>query len=71
MSEELQKTYLPIPPPGVPADYQQADGPNPEQLEMYEKVLNHFSQSEYTLPGVEDGQLIDKEKLWLVSCDAT
>ncbi|KAF7965251.1 hypothetical protein HWV62_44860, partial [Athelia sp. TMB] len=66
MSEEAPKTYLALPPPAVPAVYKQPDAPNAEQMAMYDQVLEHFSQTEYVLPGVEqDGHLVDREKLWL------
>lgn len=70
MSQGTQTTSLPLPPPAVPADYKQADEPNPHQQRLYEQVLDHFSLPEYALPDVEDGQLVDKEKLWLVSSEA-
>ena len=68
MSEEVPKTYLALPPPAVPSAYKQPDAPNAEQMAMYDKVLEHFSQTEYVLPSVEEeGHLADREKLWLVS----
>lgn len=63
----VENAYIvPTPPPAVPDDFQQAE-PKPAQMEMYSKVLEHFSLPEYALPGLENGQLTDKEKFWLVS----
>lgn len=62
--------YIPISPPAASDDFQPAE-PKPEQSEMYSKVLDHFSQAEYALPGLENGQLTDQEKLWLVRSGVT
>lgn len=41
----------------------------PAQAEMHKKVLEHFQNESYKLPGVQDsdgGELKDEEKFWLV-----
>lgn len=37
-----------------------------EQQEKYQSVLDYFSQKDYRLPKVEDGELKENEKFWLV-----
>jgi len=60
--------YTAYPPP--PASREKptagADGLPPAQAEMHKKVLEHFRNESYRLPGVkEDGELRDEEKFWL------
>lgn len=57
-------------PPPLPLDATQPYAwlpPNEE--DMYEAVLAHFTEDDYTLPGAdeENGRLMEEEKFWLVS----
>ena len=59
--------YVPIPPPQPKPDA----GPpkiTTEQGDMYKKVYEHFTGDGYTLPGEEEGELVEEEKFWLVRC---
>lgn len=38
-----------------------------DQEEKYAEVLAHFDKADYKLPGEEKGELMDEEKMWLVS----
>ncbi|KAG6901794.1 hypothetical protein C0995_007820 [Termitomyces sp. Mi166 len=59
------KVYEPIPPPTVRDADPRANLSDAEQ-EMYDEVLQHFSDSAYSLPGVEEkGELTEAEKFWL------
>lgn len=37
-----------------------------KQEDCLQKVLDHFSTSDYVLPEAEDGKLLEEEKYWLV-----
>jgi hypothetical protein len=58
------KVYLPIPPPTIYQDDPRARLEESEQL-LYNEVVNHFSQSDYSIPNIEKGELMDQEKFWL------
>ncbi len=36
-----------------------------EQTQKRDEVLTHFSKEGYQIPGVENGELLDEEKMWL------
>lgn len=36
-----------------------------EQAQKRDEVLAHFSKEAYQIPGVENGDLLDEEKMWL------
>ena len=38
------------------------------QKDIIKCVVEHFQDSEYLLPGTEDGKLWEEERYWLVSC---
>ena len=63
--------YIPIAVPATPAD---ARDKNAELTEEHEKkrqeVLAHFDKDDYRIPGLpaeEKAELMDEEKMWLVS----
>jgi hypothetical protein len=57
---------------GAPADaYTDASAASnstltPAQTTMHKKMLEHFQSESYTIPGIEDGELLEVEKFWLV-----
>lgn len=64
-----EKVYLPIPPP----PQKELETPpavltlTEKEQTMYDKVFEHYSNPDYTIPGTEkDGQLTEDEKFWLV-----
>ncbi|SRR6266852_7869055 len=38
----------------------------PAQTAMHKKMLEHFQSESYKIPGVDDGELLEVEKFWLV-----
>jgi hypothetical protein len=38
----------------------------PVQTAMHKKMLEHFQSESYKIPGIEDGELVEVEKFWLV-----
>jgi hypothetical protein len=59
--------HFPIVVPAVPADFALPAALTPVQEEMRKKVLDHFADTDYHIPGIEEkGQLTDDEKFWLV-----
>lgn len=64
--------HIPLSVPAVPADFKPSDELTSEQQEKLENVLEHFSNSEYTIPGLEkDAAFTENEKFWLVSFPLT
>ena len=66
--------YIPIAVPATPAD---ARDKNAELTEEHEKkwqeVLSHFDKDDYRIPGLpaeEKAELMDEEKMWLVSSNS-
>lgn len=60
--------YTPIEPPSsTPTGTSPLQDLNEEQEEKRQKVLVHFSNDEYKIPGEEKGELTEEEKFWLVS----
>jgi hypothetical protein len=59
--------YLPLPPP-KPLGPKPTCHLSPEHEAMRVKVVEHFSNKEYTLPAFEGDKalLTDREKCWLV-----
>lgn len=58
---------IPFPPPELGAE-KHTDILSDEKQAKYQSILEHFSQEDYQLPGVEDGKLKEAERFWLV-CD--
>ena len=59
-----EKVYLPIPPPTIHQDDPRAILEESEQS-IYDEVVKHFSQTDYSIPNIEKGELMDQEKFWL------
>lgn len=38
----------------------------PAQTAMHKKTLEHFQSESYKIPSIEDGELLEAEKFWLV-----
>ncbi|KAF9468031.1 CRAL-TRIO domain-containing protein [Collybia nuda] len=62
------KSYLPTTPPAPVVEADPRATLTDAEREMYAAVLEHFSVPTYTLPGVENGELLEEEKFWL-SCE--
>jgi hypothetical protein len=69
----------PPPPPPSPGSKEKPEAPagaavpsdasralTPAQKAMHEKMLEHFQNESYKIPGIEDGELLEVEKFWLV-----
>lgn len=53
--------------PGAPAAGSSSGTLTPEaQTAMHKEVLEHFQSESYEIPGIEDGELLEVEKFWLV-----
>jgi hypothetical protein len=59
-----KKVFLPIPPPTIYKDDPRATLGESEQA-MYNEVVEHFGQTDYSIPNIEKGELMDQEKFWL------
>jgi CRAL/TRIO, N-terminal domain len=60
-----EKVYQPIEPPTTPCvSDPRADLKDVERA-MYDEVLEHFSRDNYTIPGVDDGALMEREKFFV------
>jgi len=59
--------YTAYPPPVEPPSEKATLATTPAQAEMHRKVLEHFQSESYQLPGVQNGDLLEDEKFWLVS----
>lgn len=64
MTASPEKVFLPIRPPTIYKDDPRLELEESEQS-IYDEVLEHFSQTDYSIPNVEKGELIDQEKFWL------
>ncbi|OCH93078.1 CRAL/TRIO domain-containing protein [Obba rivulosa] len=62
--------YEPLSPPGIsnleasekePAGLQLSD----DKKRMADEILAHFTKEDYTIPGIENGELSEDEKFWL------
>ena len=53
---------------GAPADAAASSNStlSPAQTAMHKKMLEHFQSESYKIPGIEDGELLEVEKFWLV-----
>ena len=60
----MPDVFEPISPPTVCETDPRQDLTDVEQ-EMYDHILEHFSETAYTIPGVENGVLTEAEKFWL------
>ena len=58
--------YTPIAPPPLPQDATKPAELADNQAKMHAEVLAHFSKPDYTLPGVDKGELREEELFWLV-----
>jgi hypothetical protein len=54
--------------PGVPATASSSSSSTLTQAQtaMHKKMLEHFQNESYKIPGIEDGELLEVEKFWLV-----
>lgn len=43
-----------------------SDPLTPAQTAMHKKMLEHFQSESYKIPDIEDGDLLEVEKFWLV-----
>lgn len=63
-------TAYPPPPPPEPTSEKKppesAVALSAAQVAMHEKVLEHFRSESYKVPGVQNGELMEEEKFWLV-----
>lgn len=67
-------TAHPPPPPPRPGSSEKPGAPaaaisgtlTPAETAMHKKVLEHFQSESYKIPGIEDGELLEVEKFWLV-----
>jgi phosphatidylinositol/phosphatidylcholine transfer protein len=59
-----EKVFLPIPPTTIYKNDPRASLEESEQA-IYDEVVNHFSQTDYSIPNIEKGELTDQEKFWL------
>ena len=67
-------TAHPPPPPLRPGLSEKPDAPTaassntltPAQIAMHKEMLEHFQSESYKIPGIEDGELLEVEKFWLV-----
>jgi hypothetical protein len=57
--------YTPIAPPALPVHFKPDTTLTADQEQLYKQVLAHFSKPEYTIPGLENGELTETEKFWL------
>lgn len=63
--------YTAYPPPPPPINEKPAPAElSTAQAEMHKKVLEHFQNEAYKIPGLENGALLEEEKFWLVRCPA-
>jgi hypothetical protein len=60
-----ETTSLPILPPPTPVKVEPHATITEKEQELYDGVLKHFSQEGYKLPGEENGDLLEEEKIWL------
>jgi hypothetical protein len=58
--------YLPFPPPNE-QKLRPSRELKDEQQEKYSKVLAHFADEKYEVPGEKQGPLSEEERFWLVS----
>jgi len=70
----IDYTAHPPPPPPRPESSEKPGAPTtassstltPAQIAMHKKILEHFQSESYKIPGIEDGELLEVEKFWLV-----
>src|SRR6266702_6322682 len=60
--------YTAYPPPSPPNEKPAPAELTAAQAEMHKKVLEHFRNEAYIIPGIENGALLEEEKFWLVRC---
>ena len=61
--------YTVYPPPPPPTNEKPAPAElSTAQAAMHKKVLEHFQNETYKIPGIESGALLEEEKFWLVRC---
>ena len=64
--------FTPLEVPTVPENEKLKDVQLTEdQQAKYNEVLSYFEKEDYRLPDVEKGELMDEEKMWLVSYAAS
>jgi len=59
-----EKISVPIRPPTIYKDDPRDELEESEQS-LYDEVVEHFSQKDYSIPNIEKGELMDQEKFWL------
>jgi hypothetical protein len=60
-----EKVYEPIEPPTAPCPIDRRADLTDVQRAMYDGVLQHFSRDDYTIPGLENGALMEIEKFFI------
>ena len=65
--EDVTIDYTPLPIPIIPKETTKPSSTLTDaQKTLYTDTLSHFQASDYKLPGVENGELLDEERFWLV-----
>jgi hypothetical protein len=63
---ELTEQFIPTPPSESIHKSDPSKDLTPKQEEEYDTVYKHFANLDYELGGVENGELMELEKFWLV-----
>lgn len=58
--------YTAYPPPPPPSEKPAPAELSAAQAEMHKRVLENFRNETYKIPGIENGELLEEEKFWLV-----
>jgi hypothetical protein len=81
VGDAVDYTAHPPPPPPHPGSSEEEPGVAPgaagssssssstlteAQTAMHKKTLEHFQSESYKIPGIENGELLEAEKFWLV-----
>ena len=64
MTDCTAKVSLPIRPPTIHKDDPRSTLEESQQS-IYDEVVEHFSRTDYSIPHIEEGELMDQEKFWL------
>lgn len=59
-----EKVFLPIRPPTIYKDDPRAELGESEQS-TYDKVVEYLTQTNYSIPNIEKGELMEQEMFWL------
>ncbi|KAL0954980.1 hypothetical protein HGRIS_003910 [Hohenbuehelia grisea] len=60
-----KKVYTAAPIPPAPVEDDPRKNLTEQEAQMYQTVLDHFSNPEFVIPHVDNGQLTEEEKFWL------